>query len=639
MNLKCVLLWLFVPVSYGSSAINETNATAQKLELDSVVGQLLGLVDLYKAEDEGESDRCKLCKQGLAIGRKVALEDKGKVSTVLEILCRYNPFGNSEGCEYYHGEEDLPHSTFSTDINNVLTLIDPYGDDGEYLCHYMLGGLCKQPTIKDFDISGWWPKKPKKLNLPESNGDTFNVLHISDIHYSKGYTIGAEGECLEFMCCLADSIKSPERPSVHAPRYGYYRCDTPEILMCGSLNETLNRGVDYEFAIFTGDMIDHNPLFISYKDSIFEEQMVMRSLKTRFNNIPVYAVLGNHDSYPFSQVAQHKSGFAHLHQFNSDLMADLWQDAKWMGSKTAKQVRTHYGGYALTTHRGLRIISLNSNFWYRFNFYNYWDMEVDPDTSGTFRFLVDELIIAEYHSQKVWILAHVPTGGLPNDALPIATRIFTKIVERFSENIAAIFFGHTHQDEFIVMYAGDGSSRTVENALNTAWLGPSITPYVDYNPSWRYYVVDADTFEVVDSITYYMHLDNTFDGSPPEWCMEYSARAAYGDMIACDWPEDAPLNATFWHYVAESIRDDPETTQMYVDYGWRFSPNTPDCTEDDCRFEQYCFTTSMDVPSAIQCRQEYGILRPGFVSSMPKSPMPRPLRKLVGLDHLTGYKF
>lgn len=121
--------------------------------------------------------------------------------------------------------------------------------------------------------------------------------------------------------------------------------------------------------------------------------------------------------------------------------------------------------------------------------------------------------------------------------------------------------------------------------------------------------------------------------------MEYSARAAYGDVIPFEWPEDAPLNATFWHYVAEGIRDNPDTAQMYIDYAWRFSPNTPDCTEEECRQEQYCFTTSMDVPSAIQCREEYGILRPGFVSSMPKKPNAQTVTEVGRVDHLTGYKF
>lgn len=643
MHLIWVLMALVISsFTHGNNSTKPTvfqvgNEIINEESLDAV-RELFSLSDFYKnsckdgekgCEDDSGQNQCKLCKQGLAIGKRISMSNKGNFKKIMKTVCQYYPFKNSDGCDYYQGRDDLSHSTFASDISNVLSLIDPHGDDGAYLCHYMLGGLCKQPELKTFDISHWWPDKPDVIDLPKSRNETFNVLHISDIHYSIGYREGTEADCSQFMCCVKDSISYPGGPSRRAPRYGYYRCDTPEILMEDTLNETVNRDIDYEFTIFTGDMVDHNPIFVSLKDSIREEDTVMRKLKSMLNNTPVYSALGNHDSYPFSQVAQHKSGFSQLHQFNSDLMANLWEDAHWITSKKAQQVREHYGGYAVTTKRGLRIISLNSNFWYRFNFYNYWDTEIDPDTSGTFKFLVKELIKAEIQSQKVWIIAHVPTGGLATDALPIATRVFTQIIERFNYIIASIFFGHTHQDEFTVFYSGNGSVKSVKNALNIAWIGPSVTPYVNYNPSWRYYVVNSDTFEVIDSITYYSRLDDTFSSNhSPEWYKEYSARETYQELVPEleGWPKDAPLNATFWHYVAKGIRDNPDTAQMYADYGYRLSPHTPDCTGVKCRLEQYCFVTSMDVSAAKQCRMEYNILDTRVISALPKNPMPRPMQ-------------
>jgi len=41
----------------------------------------------------------------------------------------------------------------------------------------------------------------------------------------------------------------------------------------------------------------------------------------------------------------------------------------------------------------------------------------------------------------------------------------------------------------------------------------------------------------------------------PTFNFEYSTREAYGKNI--DWPEDGPLNATWWHLVTKSMSSLP----------------------------------------------------------------------------------
>lgn len=244
---------------------------------------------------------------------------------------------------------------------------------------------------------------------------------------------------------------------------------------------------------------------------------------------------------------------------------------------------------------------------------------MDPDTSGMLRFLVDELVSSESIDQRVWIIGHVPTGGLTHEALPVAGAVFTQIVERFTDIIAGIFFGHTHRDEFSILYAGDGSAKSAQNALNVAWIMQSITPWLDYNPGWRYYTVDSGTFEIMDSVNYYARLNDSFNDEM-QWQFEYSPRS-----YDTSWPLNAPLNATFWHNVAEKIKHNASFAQQYVDRSWRFSPYTPNCKSETCRYENYCYTTSMNADQAIKCRGEFG-LSLTQIDSIPRFPMPRPHR-------------
>lgn len=696
--------------SPGSQQLRNAEGVAKSLDPGNPAFQLHQVID--KAQS---GDYCNSCKHGLKVVKMLASHAPEKVTPAIADVCLNSVIRGSSSChnhrKYYEsGRAD--HHSFARDLLNVLTLMDPDSLDGDYFCHFILEGICPLPQTPDVDLSSWWPEKPSGLTVPPSSGETFKVLHVSDIHLSLDYTPGTEANCLGMMCCVPDVIKDPKGDHISAPKWGYYTCDAPNILMENSLQSvhhmladqqlseldasqhfsrdtlsptfnlaTVGNGLGklgkqlidmrvtkrdepcdedledskdtetcqtnkrfdfdfmnylsspsshksynnrlFEFALFTGDMIDHNPLGISKSQSIAEEKEVMHALRTHLGDTPVYAVLGNHDSYPFSQVAQQSSGFADQFSFNADLMADLWADYGWIDEKNAQIAKLHYGAYSTRAYPGLRVISLNSNFWYRWNLYNYWDTE-NPDQSESLRFLTKELLECEKNGERAWVIAHVPPGGIPNDVLPVQSAALTQILERFSpETIAGIFFGHTHMDEFTVLYRGDGATKSEENAINVAWVAPSITPLLRFNPSWRYYEVDSSSFEIMNSYTYFTHLNDTFeDDSPPEWRIAYSAR----DYIP-SWPESEPLNGKFWHIVSENIRSDPQFAQRFSNNKFRFSPYSPDCTNHQCIYENYCYTTSMSMDQAINCRLEHGIHMKKLSGAGPAYPMPKPIRE------------
>ena len=117
-----------------------------------------------------------------------------------------------------------------------------------------------------------------------------------------------------------------------------------------------------------------------------------------------------------------------------------------------------------------------------------------------------------------------------------------------------------------------------------------------YNPSWRYYEVQHESFNIMNSYNYYTLLNETFvnGGAEPIWRFEYSARDLYDPEHT--WPTDAPLNATFWHkYVATQLKNETniEFNQKFLEIQYRYGPGVTDCdnngtVSDDCYNQNYC---------------------------------------------------
>lgn len=149
---------------------------------------------------------------------------------------------------------------------------------------------------------------------------------------------------------------------------------------------------------------------------------------------------------------------------------------------------------------GFRIISINSNVAY---YYNFWLIYDDYDPYGQLQWLSDTLYLAEQNNETVHILSHVPSGG---DMLAVWAREYRRIINRFSHIITGHFNGHTHIDQFVIYYNDN------EEPTNVAFNGASVTSYTDTNPSYKIYTVDTKTivriiFEILNLKTYISFLE------------------------------------------------------------------------------------------------------------------------------------
>jgi sphingomyelin phosphodiesterase len=102
------------------------------------------------------------------------------------------------------------------------------------------------------------------------------------------------------------------------------------------------------------------------------------------------------------------------------------------------------------------------------------------------------------------------------------------------------------------------------------------------------YKVDAETFEVIDSLTYIADLDNVneWGDEGPNWHLEYSAREAYSSSRAQLAPKE-PLSPAWWHNVTETFEDTDSMFEKYYQYRSKSSPLRPDC-DQACRTNLIC---------------------------------------------------
>ena len=326
-----------------------------------------------------------------------------------------------------------------------------------------------------------------------------------------------------------------------------------------------------------------------------------------FNQLFSSATLGNHDTLPEAyntpnDINGNNDGNTNAMSWNYELLSSMWQGYGWIDSSAAQYARTHYGAYSYVTSWGLKVISINTDFWFTDNIFNFYDT-TNPDPSGVLTFLAEELQKSEDAGQRAWVIGHVPSGYDVSRTLPNPSALFYSIVVRFSPaTIAGVFFGHTHKDQLMIYYdylsssavahpaGGSGVLRNTtlvdfSKPLMVGYIGPSITPLAGNNAGWTLYEVDSVTFEVVNSQTYIANVSDSNSWTVPEWKLEYDAKATYAPS---GWPATAPMNATFWHEVTENMLSNIGLVETYNLYETKSSVATESCSTTACARQMVC---------------------------------------------------
>ncbi|KAI0342171.1 sphingomyelin phosphodiesterase [Trametopsis cervina] len=456
---------------------------------------------------------------------------------------------------------------------HALRSFDAGGKTATKFCEAAFA-LCQQPEVTPFTVQLPKPAPAHPRKFISKGRPTFKVVHLSDVHIDRQYTVGADANCTKNICCrnFADHMGPITEP---AEPFGNHKCDSPSDLAQSLLGAVQEFGHDAAFAIFTGDVVEGDTWLVNKTNSTIDLKEWNDQMAASIG-LTVYPAIGNHDTSPVNSFPRNTTSPAvGSSQFVFDTQSAGWEH--WIGRTAAKQVHDMSGSYAaVVSGRKLRIISMNTQYWYKQNFWVYDSNAQVPDPNGLLAFMTSQLQAAEDAGERAWIIGHIPSGKA--DFMHDQSNYYDQIVQRYRNTIAAQFFGHSHKDQFEIAYS-DWNQQNAETADSILFIGPALTP-TSGNPAFKLYDVDPDTFEVMDMKVYFTNVsDPTFHASP-KWELYYSARESYGPLVQPALGPAEPLNASFWHRLTDVFDANETAFQLWntrISRGGAVTPCTGDC--------------------------------------------------------------
>ncbi|EDS37467.1 sphingomyelin phosphodiesterase [Culex quinquefasciatus] len=388
------------------------------------------------------------------------------------------------------------------------------------VCALPLGpiGCVQEPTGASVD-----PVKLDEFNFKSTVSVAYNktwptkILHITDIHYDPKYLGGVESEevvkqCKKmFGCCRVGNTAKPDETY-----WGNYNhCDTPKTLLEASLKKIAEQHPDAKMVYLTGDLVRHHITELDFETLKADTDYVLGLFIEIFKDIPIVFAIGNHDTDVFGMFSSgsisSNAGQSKIYKYYQG-----WTEKLWNNGKITRKLReiewpqSGEGYYSIPTKERLRLIVLNSNVAYMYN----WWLLADPNLyNAQLQWLQDTLARAEHEHQKVHILSHIAPNHY--SLLPMWSQQFQRIVERYRNTITAQFNGHSHLTEFAMFY----DSQKPTEPIGVAWNGGSLTPHSFHNPNYHVVMLESGKFSVSTLETYTIDLGkaNKDSSKVPTW--------------------------------------------------------------------------------------------------------------------------
>ncbi|KAF4523737.1 hypothetical protein B566_EDAN013854 [Ephemera danica] len=318
--------------------------------------------------------------------------------------------------------------------------------------------------------------------------------------------------CKELSCCRREQ-GPPTEEGGGAGYWGDYRdCDSPPHAFTNLVQQAAASHPNLEYVMYTGDSVSHAGWACSVEENTQVMRYVLRELQAAFPDKLILPLLGNHEAHPG-------------HSFPPQLNGTEEATFSWLYDETLREWTK------LLSAQGAKV--------YKGGFYS---IAVKPGL----------LVLAEKRGQKVHILAHVP--GNDRGCVRHWRREYQRVLRRFQDTVIAQFHGHTHTDFYSLYYDSEDDTQVTGVAFTTG----SATPYVDINPSYKVFTIEAERhFRVLDFETWYFNLtEANLAGSavPPNWQKLYSFNEAYGTTFTL--PDELDNLAT-------RLAADPELLQKY----------------------------------------------------------------------------
>lgn len=363
-----------------------------------------------------------------------------------------------------------------------------------------------------------------------------HILSVSDIHFDPYYDPLLVGALVK-----ADYKQWPaifKSSKITTP--GAYGEDSNYPTFASALGAMKKHSPSPTVMIITGDFLSHKfqerfkDNAPAYADSITSFtaktiQFIAMMLDRSFPKTIILPVLGNNDSYCGNYKTEPNGAF--LTMF-AKACAPLQHNHSAAADKAfiAQFSKDGYYTYALHDGSGGKLIMLNTVLFS----YKYADCDGKPSTAAAaeLSWLNGVLKQAKLQKRKLWLASHIPPGidiystvtgkksCLENITNMMDTSInkqYLKLLITYAPIIKANFAGHTHMDDFRVIYDNG-------KPVSFIHITPAISVRSDNNPGFQTISYSKQTFVLLNYQTYYYSLNKP----SPSWQFEYDFQKTYG---------------------------------------------------------------------------------------------------------------
>eukprot|EP01104_Vermistella_antarctica_P019293 TRINITY_DN7499_c0_g1_i1.p1 TRINITY_DN7499_c0_g1~~TRINITY_DN7499_c0_g1_i1.p1 ORF type:complete len:633 (-),score=129.19 TRINITY_DN7499_c0_g1_i1:12-1910(-) len=597
--LCCLVLSLVVPTCLASTKRDEAKISSAYASLPAFAR--LFLHPAVASKDVGDDwVLCETCQvvfdviQG-AVAQNYTVEDIAPLVDKICVLLKIDDATVCDGAVQEFGDE-------------VFTIISERFLDPKEVCQHFL--LCPEnaTTTADDEADRVVPLPLPEGLTPRVSGSmgTGTFFHWSDIHMDYLYEAGTQPLCGEPDCCRA--ANGPGNSS----RWGDYHCDAPPLLV-----ETLfaQAAADYansppDFILYTGDNPPHDIWMQTMENNMNTTYSVFRMLNKYFPNIPIYPAPGNHEAFPVDQFP--------IYSPDKDVVLDgiakVYEDSCYLPQEAVQSLRG--GGYYTMlmnistaanisaasppipfVHTSIRMVSLNMQYC---DINNFWLILNDTDPTGQLRWLDGVLSRALEAGEPVYIIGHIPPAD--STCLYKYANQYRKIAIKYANIIVGQFFGHTHDEEFHILFSeGDGTedSASFRNRSSTPLgvqiVAGSITPFTTINPQLRVFTYDRATAQLIDFDQSIASLQHSIDTDEPlTWTPLFSANEFFNTTSVG--------NASEWFAAANRLESDVDYFNEYWQYKYGNSSfHLPGSCDEDCRKQEICAMKSFTFKEAMEC--------------------------------------
>ncbi|GAB6020689.1 hypothetical protein CHUAL_003358 [Chamberlinius hualienensis] len=520
----------------------------------------------YDPENVGAAD-CAACE--VVIGALKVIVDSNVTmdKAIMDVAGTCTGLGiETEEICYYAVANFLP------EIRNAYTRVEDILSISE-VCAFILGGSCvtldEYLQVFDWNITLNYPEPPYiPPPQPSPTSPTLRIMHVTDTHFDDKYLEGSVSNCIEPLCCRANAMAPPDKAPAYAGKYGGLDgdCDIPQITFESMLDYAANLNVDLIY--YTGDIPTHD-VWNQTKDGNNQRiKLTTDLIKSRFPTVNIaFFSAGNHESEPCDgypvPMAYDDYNMSYLYtQFNS-----IWTSF----TPDVDSTTILKGGYySYDVRPNLRVISLNTNYAHD---RNWWLIVQSQDPTEQLQWLIDQLDDAEQNNIKVHIIGHIPPGKFTY----VWSRNFRDVVDRYKSTIAGQFYGHTHHDEFEVIYDDEDTTFPI----SVAHIAPSVTTGSRLNPAFRIYTVDGDytdtTWQVLDYEEHWLDINQANADGFPTWKLLYTAKEEY---VMSD------LTPASFDNLIDRMETDDALFQTFYQNFYRVFPKPP--CEFECKDSMLC---------------------------------------------------